>query len=462
MLHVFRHARKAVAVVLISAALLTCFSTSTFAASFRPQIKVTKSSAEVPESTEKNTGEITWIGGRVQKTGECDDAIVQIGYDLSLFSSLTVNGKELVLNEEYYLEEGSTIITLTSAYLSGLESGNYTLAAHYSDGKDFLTVFAVTEDPASVDASLLTPDTGSMAIQNFGANLGKNIPFVLFALLLMAALVWFVKRTLVSRRKYSSRRMRNFASSKKSNFRLFMDVKHDSMRKIIERIRLSHSFSLKRSYNPVLKKHVFVSIIACAIVVSGGVFVFANVFMSASEEKEVLAVGDGQDTLSISATNENFIKELDLSSGNAFTFTSQTLTVNEATEHGYQLFISTDSSEYNDLSINGSISADTRISSSSGTASAPVVLEGNTYGWATKNSTFGSNYTPSVNSKWAGVPVSGSGALVKNVTEATSAGDTTQIYYGFNVNDDLPDGTYYGTNNSTIVYTLVANVFGGL
>jgi len=58
---------------------------------------------------------------------------------------------------------------------------------------------------------------------------------------------------------------------------------------------------------------------------------------------------------------------------------------------------------------------------------------------------------------WAGVPVKGAEVLVKNVEGATSANDSTTFYYGFNVTNNLPDGSYWGTNNNTVIYTAVAN-----
>ncbi len=442
MLKLHKNVKIFVAVLLLGVFFWAGCAAPASAASFRPQINIANSSADTPEPDPESTGEIYWIDGRVQKPGEGEDAIVQIDYDLSLFSRLTVNGAELTLNKEYYLEEGSTIITLTSAYMAKLEPGYYTLVAYYSDGKEFSTVFVISENPETVDLSALAPDTGMMTFQSFGSVAGKNIPFIAITLFTVVAAILVFRRIKKNQNSFSKKwgARRSFVKNNFNNLRF----------------KRSHSFG--RSYNPVLKKHIFIPIMASAIVLVGGVYVFSNVFMSASEQKDAQAANGESETLSISATGESFVKDLDLSSGSAFVSTSQVLTVNDATSNGYKLYVSTDSSEYNDLAINGSTSAESIIAATSGSFDEPDVLDQDTYGYAISNEKFGNNYVPSATSKWAGVPVLGSETLIKDVSRATSAGDTTTIYYGFNVTNNLPDGSYYGINNSAIVYKAVANV----
>ena len=445
MLNLHKNVKRFIVFLLLGVFLLTGFTVPVSAASFRPQINIINSSADIPEPDPENTGEIYWVNGRVQEPGEGEDAIVQIDYDLNLFSRLTVNGVELTLNKEYYLEEGSTIITLTSAYMAKLEPGNYTLIAYYSDGKEFSTAFVISEHPETVDPNALTPDTGMMTFQAFGSVAGKNVPFITTALMIVIVAILLFKKI----------------RKRQNNYIRIRSARRSFIKRHFSGLKFKRSYGFGRSYNPVLKKHIFIPVMASAVVLVGGAYVFSNVFMPVSEQNDVQAANGESGTLSISATGESFVKDLDLSSGSAFVSTSQVLTVNDTTSNGYKLYISTDSSQYNDLTINGSTSSEAGITATSGTFEEPDVLDQDAYGFAVANEKFGNNYTPSSTSKWAGIPVLGSETLIKDVSVATSAGDTTTIYYGFNVTNNLPDGSYYGTNNSTIVYKAIANVLPG-
>lgn len=409
-------------------------------ASFSPRINITNSSAPTPEASPDNTGKIFWVDGRIQEPNEGEEATFIIDYDLSLFQSLFMNGKELILNEDYFLEEGSTIVTIEGSYMAKLPSGDYNLLAKYSDGAEFATVLRITEDAENTDISTLVPNTGTISMQMFGADLAKNTPFIFSGLLLILA-TFFIAR------KYLIKRIKN----------------------------KKHSFSSLNSYTPTrpkvtpqlssiipkpnfsLKSHKVLPIIFGFLILTGGVFSLLKIFTPQTSNQEVFAEQVDQNSLDITASEENFTKDVDLKDGNTFVSTTQTITVTNATSHGYKLFISTDSSEYNDLAINGSISADARIAASSNTFTSPDTLETDSYGFAVKNTTFGTNYTPSNTSKWAGVPVLGSETVIKESSSATPANDKTTVYYGFNITDNLPDGAYYGTNNSTIIYKAIAN-----
>ena len=111
---------------------------------------------------EKDTGDIKWIENQTYELGSGEDAIVKIDYVFSLFKKVVVDDKELVLHEDYELEEGSTIIILTNKYLETLPVGEHTLIAYYSDGKSFSTTFTV------IDEDIVVPDTGTEFInKNF-------------------------------------------------------------------------------------------------------------------------------------------------------------------------------------------------------------------------------------------------------------------------------------------------------
>ncbi len=114
---------------------------------------------------EKDTGDIKWIENQTYELGSGEDAIVKIDYVFSLFKKVVVDNKELVLHEDYELEEGSTIITLTNKYLETLSVGEHTLIAYYSDGKSFSTTFTIIEKN---DEDIVVPDTGAEFInKNF-------------------------------------------------------------------------------------------------------------------------------------------------------------------------------------------------------------------------------------------------------------------------------------------------------
>lgn len=414
-------------------------------ASFSPQINIINSSAPIPEPTPDNTGKITWLEGQVQEPQEGEEAVFIIDYDLSLFRSLYINGQELTLNEDYTLEEGSTIITINANYISKLKIGDYNILAKYSDGKEFATVMRITENIENTDISTLAPDTGALNMQMFGGDLARNTPFILSGLFILLALFFLFKRYginwLISRKQKRSPRM----------------VENHYRPRITKMVSSTNLRSNSQSGLSINSRRI-IPVILGLLIISGGVATATNLLSPQTNDQQVYAESSSDSGLSISTTDGNFEKDVDLSGGSAFVSTSQTVTIDTATAHGYKLFISTDSPEYNDLSINGSISADARISTSSNTFTSPDVLEEDSYGFAVDNSTFGTDYTPSSTSKWAGIPALGSETTIKETTNSTPANDSTTVYYGFNITNNLPDGSYYGTNNNTIIYKAIATI----
>ena len=83
--------------------------------------------------------------------------------ELSKFVGVKVDGKSV--DEKYYtVKEGSTIVTLTSAYLNTLTAGKHTLEMVWTDGTAD-TIFTVDEKPANTDTKLpQTGDSSSMAL----------------------------------------------------------------------------------------------------------------------------------------------------------------------------------------------------------------------------------------------------------------------------------------------------------
>ena len=400
-------------------------NTPTHATSFRPQINVTNSTVPTPEPGPSNTGAIEWLGGQVQGVNEGVDAVVEIDYDLQLFKSLTVDGKTLTLNADFYLDEGSTIITLQGDFMASLSAGTHSLTAYYSDGKSFDTTFLITSTPIDVDPSASEPSTPepSALVPNTGANQLPSISTYLKNNSPLVAITLFVIGVAVIVIIFSKKR--------------------------------SHS---KQPHGLSLHTAKFTRLTVSIMAFVGMSVLCFNFFASHTETQPAQAIFNEEGILSISTNSENFTADVDLADGGAFVSTSQTISVDSATSHGYQLFISSSSADYNELSLNGSTSSEASIVASDGTINEPITLADNTWGYALTGGEFGANYAPSSNSKWAGIPTLGSETLIKNITTATAAGDSTTIYYGFNIAEDLPEGSYYGANNSVVVYTAVVNV----
>ena len=79
------------------------------------------------------------------QTYKNNDLVFKFSGNKSILSSVKINGKELS-NENYSVESGSTVITLSKKYLSTLTSGTYTLKVEYSDGGYSSTTFTIEEN----------------------------------------------------------------------------------------------------------------------------------------------------------------------------------------------------------------------------------------------------------------------------------------------------------------------------
>lgn len=153
------------------------------------------------------------------------------------------------------------------------------------------------------------------------------------------------------------------------------------------------------------------------------------------------------------------------------TIAKQTATVTTNAPGGYQLYLSTNSTNTNSnrLNLDGSTSATKYLSAASGTYASPAVLTDNSRGYALANvGSFNSSYTEVTSktmkdytdtNKFAKVPIQGSEQLIKSTTSANTSGDTTNIYYAAKAKYDttgsnnLTNGTYY----TTVAYTTIAN-----
>lgn len=110
--------------------------------------KLAKNISILPK--EKVTYEVTEGDGQ-KISGSAKD--IKIDADLEKFVALYVND-ELVGEDSYDLEEGSTIIKLKDGYISNLDAGNYTFRAVFTDGEATGTFTIASEAPATGDSIL--------------------------------------------------------------------------------------------------------------------------------------------------------------------------------------------------------------------------------------------------------------------------------------------------------------------
>lgn len=416
-------------------------STSALAVGFSPRINIINNAEDIPEPTPQNTGDISWVTDRKYELRSGEEMVFEIDYDLRLFKALYVNGKELRQNSDYHLEEGSTIIGLEFDYLMSLPVGEYDVKVAYQDGQEFNTRFEVyaeadgESNDKTYEDELLVPDTGTTTMNGDGMFGGVlKVGFTVAGVALTVAFaVWVFKMMHV--RLNVLQVVRRIASG--------------GIRE--KKIRNSHGFKIQKKKQKI--------VIASFVMVLGAVI--AGIYgVKDNNTDEVQALPEGislENQLSITVSDELFEREVDVSEGDSFLYTTQDISINNATRNGYQIFISTTSDRYNDLSKNGSTESNDRIIASGGTVATPAKMKADSWGYALKNEVSEANYEPSADNLWIGVPVLGSENLVKSVEGATSAGDKTSLYYGFNVTGNLSEGSYYGTDNSAVIYTAIAN-----
>ena len=86
------------------------------------------------------------------------DMKFKVNGPLSLFDKLYIND-ELITNDNYKLENGSTVITLSQSYLKTLKSGTYNLMVTYKNNTNAKTTFTI-KDKENL------PDTNKINIEN--------------------------------------------------------------------------------------------------------------------------------------------------------------------------------------------------------------------------------------------------------------------------------------------------------
>lgn len=153
---------------------------------------------------------------------------------------------------------------------------------------------------------------------------------------------------------------------------------------------------------------------------------------SATSTSDSLAIVTNDIDLSISMDGES-----------AFGFVPNEVTVSSSTNYGYTLGVyASGANIVSETSENNAISG-------LSTTTNPTALNRNTWGISTE--------LPSSEASevWRAMPTSQSDMLtVKSTSTATQANDTTTVYYGAFITNELPYGTY---NGPTINYVAVAN-----
>lgn len=80
----------------------------------------------------------------VYKPDQSDELTFKVEADIALFKELVIDGR-VVPREYYTLTEGSTIVTLKTAYLDTLDEGEHCVEVQYTDGKSATVEFELAE-----------------------------------------------------------------------------------------------------------------------------------------------------------------------------------------------------------------------------------------------------------------------------------------------------------------------------
>ena len=100
--------------------------------------------------------EYTILDGEDQTIGKDEDLTVRASGPISEFVGVQVDGKD-VSEDNYDVKEGSTIVTLKSAFLNTLEVGKHDLTVLYTDG-EVTTTFTIVRPVTYGNANPKTVD----------------------------------------------------------------------------------------------------------------------------------------------------------------------------------------------------------------------------------------------------------------------------------------------------------------
>jgi len=146
-----------------------------------------------PSDLEDEIGEIEITDGADQ-TFEGKDLTITCSGGFAAFVGLEMDGFE-VNPENYTATNGSTIVTLKSAYLASLDAGVHTLGFVYSNGEKTETTITIPEPEAEAEtepgATSITPKTGDNII----------IYIALFVIAAVAMISMIIAKIVIKRRK---------------------------------------------------------------------------------------------------------------------------------------------------------------------------------------------------------------------------------------------------------------------
>ena len=175
-----------------------------------------------------------------------------------------------------------------------------------------------------------------------------------------------------------------------------------------------------------------------ALIAIVGLIPFVASEIEAQSEKEVSALGDGGDALSIVVDDVDL--DVEVEDEKVFAFTSSGVRVSTPTRFGYDLMVYADSNELVSAEGNKITSMD----------EDEGILTDNTWGVSLRRP------EDQENGDWMAMPTTIDEAIeARSVSTATDETSTTRIYYGVYVTPDLPYGDYVGP---TINYVAVAKV----
>ena len=233
-----------------------------------------------------------------------------------------------------------------------------------------------------------------------------------------------------------------------------------------------------------------------SVTVSIGIFAFAFLAtLLASSSLTPVSNSSAEDVAAVINSSGYFINLISKNSGLASMdlvataagtvgITKDTINIKSNAPNGYDLYLSMDNSntDGNRLYKDANSSSSSYLSPTSGTFSAPAVLDTNSWGYALSsttpglpasnggnngnggsgNSGFDETYSttgPNDNALFAAVPLQGQEQLIQTITTPDSTnGVDTEVYYGVKANTSLPSGSYKGT----VTYTAIAKTNSGI
>lgn len=148
----------------------------------------------------ENPIEHGFVGSDRHEPGSTSNIVFRVAKDVSLFTSLKVNGA-LLASANYTVESGSTVITLKPEYLNTLVDGVYTLSALFSDSTTYTGAFYIV----SPNSGGGTIGVGTPGVPNTAEAITKFVsvnalPLVAAALAVVVGTFTYLIRKLAKRR----------------------------------------------------------------------------------------------------------------------------------------------------------------------------------------------------------------------------------------------------------------------